>query len=133
MPQFEPGRNGALPWNENSNLTDVLQPGGMLETFAVDTSGTAGVAVESLEPGTILEVMTKNTRYRLTMIDNEGNALITGGSLFPRPTEVRIEGATAGGAALKIGWIGVGLRLELSIGGRIITTSPVQSVEPVAA
>ena len=129
MPQFE--RN-AHPGTE-SHLPDVLQPGGMLDAFALDPGCADGVAVESLEPGTILEVTTRNTRYRLTVLDAEGHALITGGSLFPQPTEVHIEGATAGGAALKLGWIGVGLRLELSLGGRMITTSPVRSVEPVAA
>jgi hypothetical protein len=131
MPQFEPDRD-SLPWNENPNLPDVLQPGAVLETFAA-RAGNDGVSIESLEPGSILEVTTRNTRYRLTIMDSDGSALITGGSLFPRPTAVRIEGATAGGAALKIGWIEVGLRLELSIGGRVIVTSPVQSVEPVAA
>jgi hypothetical protein len=131
MPQFEPDRIDSLPWNGSANLPDVLQPGALLETFAA--RGTDGVSIESLEPGSILEVTTKNTRYRLTIVDGEGNALITGGSLFPRPTEVRIEGATAGGAALRLGWIEVGLRLELSIGGRVIVTSPVQSVAPVAA
>jgi hypothetical protein len=131
MPQFQPDRIDSLPWNERSDLPNALQPGAVLQTFA--DRGNDGVSVEALEPGTTLEVTTKNTRYRLTIIDADGSALITGGSLFPNPTEVRVEGATAGGAALKIGWIGVGLRLELSIGGRVIVTSPVQSVEPVAA
>jgi hypothetical protein len=91
-----------------------------------------GVAVGSLTPGTTLEVKTKNTRYVLTLVDGEGHALIKGGTFFPRPTPVHIEGATIGGN-VKVGWIGIGLSLELSIGGRLITTSPVQSVEPIAA
>ncbi len=93
----------------------------------------AGVAIESLGPGTVLDVTTWNTRYRLTVLDGEGRAVITGGTRFQRPTEVRIEGSTAGGRGFRTGWIGIGLRLELSLGMRTITTSPIQSVEPVAA
>lgn len=92
-----------------------------------------GVALESLAPGTVLDVTTRNTRYRLTVVGPEGQALVTGGPRFPDPTEVRIEGSTAGGRALRLGWIGVGLRLEMRMGARTITTSTVQSIEPVAA
>jgi hypothetical protein len=92
-----------------------------------------GLAIGSLGPGTALDVMTWNTCYRLTILDANGRAVITGGTRFQQPTEVRIEGSTAGGADFQIGWIGVGLRLEMSIGYRTITTSPVCSVEAVAA
>ena len=104
---------------------------GLFELF--DTGSDEGVALESLSPGTVLEVTTRNTRYRLTLVDAEGQAVVTGGSRFPDPTEVRIEGSTAGGRALRVGWIGVGLRLEMRMGTRTITTSAVQSIEPVAA
>ena len=93
----------------------------------------AGYAIQSLGPGAMLEVKTCNTRYRFTLLDRQGRAVVTGGSRFEQPTEVHIEGSTAGGRALQIGWIGVGLRLEMSIGMRTITTSTVQAVEPVAA
>jgi hypothetical protein len=53
---------------------------------------------------------------------------VTGGRLFPESTEVRLEGSTAGGSVLKIGWIGTGLRLEMSMGRQRITTSRVESV-----
>jgi hypothetical protein len=128
MPQF----NNSHRWTDSPASSEVVQPGGMLEDFAVE-GDQGGIAIDSLAPGSVIEVTTRNTQYRLTLLDTEGHALITGGSLFPRPTEVRIEGATAGGSALKLGWIGVGLRLELSLGGRLITTSAVKSVEPVAA
>ena len=97
---------------------------------------TDGFAIESLEPGTILDVMTWNTRYRVVVLDGEGLALISGGTRFHEPTKVRIEGSTAGGRAFKTGWIVTGLRLELSLGPRTVTTSPIRSieaVEPVAA
>jgi hypothetical protein len=55
-------------------------------------------------------------------------ATVTGGRLFPEPTQVRIEGATAGGTAIKSGWIGIGLRLEMSSDRSRVTTSVVQSI-----
>jgi hypothetical protein len=90
-----------------------------------------GVAIESLEPGTILEVTTRNTRYRLVFLDGEGRAVISGGAHFQVPTEVRLEGSTAGRRQFKIGWIGVGLRLLMSRGPRTITTSTIRRVEAV--
>jgi hypothetical protein len=89
------------------------------------------VALETLEPGTVLDVTTWNTRYRLIVLDGEGRAVITGGTRFQTPTEVCVEGSTAGGREFQSGWIGVGLRLEMSLGPRTITTSPIQSVAPV--
>lgn len=129
MPHFESdplGLPARLEW-----------PGGADETATpfVDEFGGSpedGVAVESLSPGTALDVTTQNTRYRLVVMDPEGHALVTGGRLFPDPTEVRIEGSTAGGNALKLGWICVGLRLEMTMGLRTVTTSPIQSIAPAA-
>ena len=125
MPQF--GSERILP------SAEIAEPGGFLEDFVDDHEVVDGLAVDSLAPGTTIEVRTRNSRYRLTLLDGDGHALVTGGALFREPTEVRIEGSTAGGSSLKLGWIGVGLRLELSMGQRLITTSDVQSVEPVAA
>jgi hypothetical protein len=104
---------------------------GLFDLF--DTGSEEGVSLESLAPGTVLDVTTRNTRYRFTVVGPEGQALVTGGPRFPDPTEVRIEGSTAGGRALRLGWIGVGLRLEMRMGTRTITTSTVQAIEPVAA
>jgi hypothetical protein len=93
----------------------------------------AGFACDALDPGTTLDVTTWNTQYRVTVLDGQGRAVITGGARFQQPTHVRIDGSTAGGRALRIGWIGVGLRLEMTIGSRTITTSPIRSVHPAQA
>ena len=77
----------------------------------------------------MLIVRTRYSSYRLVVLDGaERRVLLTGGSHFPESTEVRVDGATAGGSSLKIGWIGVGLRLEMTAGRRRITTSRVESV-----
>ena len=53
--------------------------------------------------------------------------LLKGGLLFPEDTKACILGSAAHGA-LKIRWLGIGLRMEISIHGRRISTSPVQSI-----
>jgi hypothetical protein len=100
-----------------------------LDGFALEPGCVDGVALHSLEAGTVLNVITRHSSYRVVVVDPvQQRVLVTGGRLFPERTEVRVEGATAGGSVLKIGWIGTGLRLELSMGRQRITTSRVQSV-----
>jgi hypothetical protein len=100
-----------------------------LDGFAVEPGCIEGVALQSLEAGTVLNVMTRHSAYRVVVLDPARQRMVvTGGRLFTESTEVRCEGATAGGSLLKVGWIGVGLRLEMSIGQQRITTSRVQSV-----
>jgi hypothetical protein len=88
------------------------------------------MALDSLDCGTRLLVRTRYSQYRLTVLNGEsGDVLIEGGTLLQGETPARLNGATAGGCAMKLGWIGVGLRMELSVGGVRVTTSPVQSIE----
>jgi hypothetical protein len=53
--------------------------------------------------------------------------LIQGGRFFPEHTEAVLCGASFGGSLLKSHWIGIGMRMELSFGGRTIITSSVHS------
>jgi hypothetical protein len=87
-----------------------------------------GIALGSLDAGTSLILHTRNSEYRLTVLDGErGEVLLKGGLLFPEDTEACILGSAAQGA-LKIRWLGIGLRMEISTHGRTISTSPVQSL-----
>jgi hypothetical protein len=115
--------------------TGTAYPGGVvprrrtLDGFAVEPGCLEGVALEALEAGTVLNVVTRHSDYRLVVLDPvRRRVLVSGGWLFPEETEVRFEGATAGGSVVKIGWIGADLRLEMSMGLRRITTSRVMSV-----
>ena len=105
-----------------------------LEQFVLEPGCSDGIDFQSLETGATVHVHTRFSSYRLVVTDAEnGAALITGGRLFPESTPVRVEGATAGGTAIKAGWIGVGLRLEmLSLMNRV-TTSVVRSITVVQA
>jgi hypothetical protein len=106
-----------------------MPPIGTLDEFAFDSGCEDGVTVSDLEPGTRITVVTKNSIYRLDVLDGgKGRVIAVGGSVFPDHTEVRVEGSTDGGSVLKCGWIGVGLRLEMTRGMRRITTSRVKAV-----
>jgi len=102
---------------------------GTLDGFGRDPGCADGLAIQSLETGTVLIVRTRHSSYRLVVLEGaRRRVLLTGGALFPESTQVRVEGATAGGSTLKTGWIGVGLKLEIRAGYERITTSPVESV-----
>jgi hypothetical protein len=101
-----------------------------LDNFALQVGARDGIDIHHLEPGTTLVVHTRHSMYRLTVVDGrEEQVLIHGGRLFNEPTAARLCGATAGGSALKTGWVGLGLQLELSVSGVPVRTSLVRSIE----
>jgi hypothetical protein len=89
-----------------------------------------GVRLEDLQPGSRLQVTTRNTCYQLLVL--VGNtALITGHSLYcPRPVLVRIHGSTWGGSMLKVRFIGRGMCMEFAHPQyqTPILTSPIQEI-----
>jgi hypothetical protein len=111
----------------DSSLLDY--PPQPLEEFAHEPGCSDGIDFRALDVGTVVNVHTRYSCYRLVVVDpEERRALVTGGRLFVESTEVRVEGATAGGAAIKRGWLGIGLRLEMLNLDKRITTSVVQSL-----
>lgn len=100
-----------------------------LDAFIQEPGCSYGIDFTALEVGAVVHVHTTYSSYRLMVVDpEEKRASVTGGRLFPEATEVRIEGATAGGSAIKPGWIGIGLRLEMASSEQRVTTSMVQSL-----
>jgi hypothetical protein len=113
-----------------SRDSQPMPPIGTLDEFGLDSSCEDGVTLSDLEPGTRITVATRNSTYRLDVIDGaKGRVTVVGGTVFPEHTNVRVEGSTDGGSVIKAGWIGVGMRLEMTNGMRRITTSRVQAVE----
>ena len=104
---------------------------GSIDDLVLGVDASDGVSIDALECGTRrFFVRTRYSQYRLTVLNGEsGDVLIEGGNLLHGVTPARLNGATAGGSAMKLGWIGVGLRMELCVGGVRVTTSPVRSVE----
>lgn len=88
-----------------------------------------GVSLKSLAVGKALLVQTKNTLYRIEK-RGESEFYISGNQRFcPEPTKTSIHGSTWGGSMLKVGFVGIGMRLEFSVEGhRAITTSVISSV-----
>jgi hypothetical protein len=87
----------------------------------------AGVSLRDLPPFTALLVWTTNSLYRL-VITRWPEVYVQGGDFFPEPTAAYVDGATSGASGLKVGWIGVGLLVEIRSGGSRITTSPVRAI-----
>jgi hypothetical protein len=100
-----------------------------LDGFAFRLGDADGVDVRELAAGAVVVVHTRNSCYRLVMVEPERQRVrVSGGDWFHEPTEVQLVGATGGGSMLKPGWIGVGLRVELRHMNQIITTSRVNAV-----
>ena len=100
-----------------------------LDQFVREPGCSDGLDIQALPPGTVVHVETRYSTYRLVVVNpDDKRATVTGGRMFPEPTELRIEGATAGGTAIKAGWVGVGLRLDMTSLSSRVTTSVVRSV-----
>ena len=113
--------------------TAVLIPrNATLDGFVQSAAAGDGVSLRDLEPRTTLIVRTRNTIYRIIVSRNSA-ILVQGGQFFPDATVANLDGSSAGGSFLKIAWIGVGMRMEISAGDRRIVTSPVRAIATVTA
>jgi hypothetical protein len=87
------------------------------------------VTLQTLRPCDTIRVRTCSSDYEIFLFEPEsGRALVVGGKYFAEPMEATVSGSTFGGSMLKMGWLGVGLRMELNVNGRRIVTSPVQEL-----
>ena len=109
------------------NDTTCISRAATLSGFTSAVACTSGVHLRDLAPMTTLLVRTRNSEY--SIIVSSGDAvLVKGGQFFPTLTEARFSGASIGGSFLKVGWIGIGLRMEILADGRRIVTSPVHDI-----
>src|SRR5262245_51409593 len=98
----------------------------MHEFVEAEQQGTS-VDLAKLEPLTVLLVWTWHSFYRVVVIGGS-EVLVQGGPFFSDPTHAHLDGASAGGSAVKAGWIAVGFSMALRISGQVILTSPVVAV-----
>lgn len=100
-----------------------------LDSFGAAVAQAPGICLSDLAPIEELEIHTRNSCYRITVIDPaEGRVLIQGGAFFPMTCPARIGGATLGGSMLKLGWIGQGFCLEIHDASQCIVTTPVCAI-----
>ena len=86
-----------------------------------------GLRLDSLAPLQTICVQTRNSFYRIFLVDPQtGHSLIEGGN-FPEPVDAFVYGSVVG-STFKPGWIGVGMRLNFSTDSGHISTSPVESL-----
>lgn len=112
----------------DTTTTSVLVPrAATIEGFVEASSATDGIHLRDLEPLTTLHVRTCNSHYRI-VISRETAVFVEGGRFFHEATDARVEGSSFGGSFLKLGWIGVGLCMEILARGQRIVTSPVRSI-----
>jgi hypothetical protein len=97
-----------------------------LDAFADELVANEGLSVLDLEPLTTVVVRTSHSVYRMIVL-HDTTVLIRGGAL-PDGTIGHLLGSGFGGHLLRCGWIGVGLRMEISIDGKRLITSAVREV-----
>jgi hypothetical protein len=95
-----------------------------LDDFAAATDRAAGINLRALASLDSVEVRTRNSTYRITIVNAaESRVLVSGGAFFPTPSLAVISGASLGGSMLKRGVILNGFQFEILTGrDRIVTT-----------
>ena len=108
----------------------LVPRGSTLTGFVEEVARVGGLSIAELDPITPLVVRTENSLYRITVLEPRGRRImVQGGAYFPHSTPAELEGSSLGGSLLKQGWIGPGLRMEISSEGKRIVTSRVRSME----
>lgn len=92
-----------------------------------------GIWLSELKVGTVVTVTTENNDYIFRVICPQTGEveIISNGSYFQQRQITRIIGSTLGGSAIRINWIGINMRLEISKGAqatKIVITSEVQKI-----
>jgi hypothetical protein len=101
-----------------------------LNGFVEGIANTDGILVHGIEPLATLLARTENSVYRIIPLEaSSSRILIHGGRFFAEPTEVRFTGSGLGGSFLKLGWVGLGLRMEILWDGQRIITSGVREIQ----
>ncbi len=107
-----------------------------LDGFVEEVSRTEGIGLIDVDAFTTLVVQTENSVYQVTILKPHAKeVLVQGGAFFPVRTKACLNGSSFGGSCLKLGWVGLGLRMEFHAEDQWIITSHVRSiaVEPSSA
>jgi hypothetical protein len=100
-----------------------------LTGFVGAAEGDHGISIDELETGATVIVRTFHSTYYLVVLNATERTVLASGGAFPEETPVVLQGATTGGNLVRTGWIGIGLRLELTDRERRVITSRVRSID----
>ena len=101
-----------------------------LKGFTESTAERKGLHLKSLPALTRLVLRTQNSEYKITVVEpEEWKVLVKGGRFFAQETMTFLCGSGYGGTLLKVAWIGIGMRCELSNETQRVVTSPVVDFE----
>jgi hypothetical protein len=100
-----------------------------LPGFMGAAEGDQGISIDEIETGATVVVETFHSTYHLVVLSRTERTVLVSGGAFPEETPVVVQGATSGGNLVRTGWIGVGLRLELTDQKRRVITSRVRSID----
>ena len=91
-----------------------------------------GLLIKDIKDGESITVQTENTLYTIEKV-NDKEYLISGNQkLCPIPTKVSIHGSTWGGSMIKLGFIGIGMYLEVGKGnGKLMITSQIKEIKRI--
>lgn len=113
--------------NEHTAIGTISDATKSLER-AESGSTSLSVSLPLLSPGTQITVHTRNTCYRMEVMDGSARrVMISGGLLFPQGDEVEVIGATDDDG-VRVGWIVEGFQIELSTARGPVLTSIVESL-----
>lgn len=110
--------------------SEIVPKVAVLEGFADAASKDKGIGLGEAGAGMVLIVETNNSTYTIEILDPAKRTVrVVGGKFFSSPEVCILSGSTFGGSFLKMGWIGMGMRMEFhrSNNERIVT-SPVTAV-----
>lgn len=87
------------------------------------------IHLDACAPFERIAVNTRSSSYELVVLSGrDGEVLVRGGRFFPEFRRAILFGSTAGGSALKLRTIEVGLRMELHVDKTAYVTTPVQTL-----
>ena len=100
-----------------------------LDGFVEEVSRAHGIGLTDVDAFTTLVVQTENSVYDITILrPHARDVLVQGGGFFTARTRACLTGSSFGGSCLKLGWVGVGLRMEFHANDEWIITSHVRSI-----
>jgi RNA polymerase-binding transcription factor DksA len=123
---------GPLAGGENQELERPISTFDDSSRACEVDSQAADVALEMLAPFDTIFLQTLHSEYRILLLDPmTGRSLVEGGQYFAEPVEAIVSGSMRHGTTYRLGRICSGLRLEMVVNGRIVITSPIQSIRVV--